>query len=690
MKKIHNKKANTILEFAVVTLIVAGVIAASMSVSRTVISGSEEKITKERMEVVEETIKNYVATNKRLPCPASLTVAKGNATYGNEIGAEGDCSEDEDEDSAYGMIPTKILNLSDDMAEDGWGTKFTYVVDKNFTKTSAGVSGEDGFELTKSSPTQSEGENAKLEMIDVRSSGASLLPNNNGIFVLISHGANKFGGYPANGTKPNNEGTAEEIENSHLSGKIFISSSNDPNFDDIVKFSTKAGLVRDAELESIMCNASEADSSGECAGYTWDNTQYGNEVCSYYNVSYCKRICGKYGVWGSAVNVGQKCNGEKAPTVSCPLSAGDDYGDQTYEGDNGIFPVDYVANLTPESGFCGSPTITCLDTGSWSAPVTNSANECCTIVLNETLGSNVKSSYNQEVIVGDDVAVSCFTNYTGDPEAKCIEGGTPGNVDVTSGCSSTCIVSSSVNLNSSVKSNNYTQEVAVGSSVSVVCRIGYSGSPTATCTSGGTPGTITVNSSCSPNQCSQNFSSYGYANVTTTAGRAISGTEINCKSGHSTDSHPHNSYYSVSCSNTTNPVFSTPSQCRPNCSGYLGNSIFYGISGMFDGTGHREGGVQWTHSSVRFSQYLYGVSGTMANGTSQTVCRYSYEGCGVNGCFKRSKITFKCYNGAMSVTSEVRANLSCPSYGVSEVGSFYWSWTDNSGQLFNNANGVIY
>jgi hypothetical protein len=535
--------------------------------------------------------------------------------------------------------------------------------------------------------------------------GSGVIPNQNGIFVLISHGLNKFGGFDASRTVQNDpsSASAQEKGNSCTGNTAettctttgtdarfndsFAISSSASGYDDILLFKTKGQLVRDIGLADIMCNADEGENSGDCAGYVWDNTQVGTEVCSYLNGSFCKRMCGKYGVWGSSTNVGGECGGERAPPVTCPITTGDDYGDQTYEGSNGPFAVDHVATLTPRSGFCGSPTITCLETGSWSTPVTNSATGCCTLSLYETLGSNVRSNANQTVNVGNAVAVSCFTNYIGTPAATCTAGGTPGTINVTSGCVPTCIVSSSVNLNASVKSANYIQGVAVGSPVAVVCKGGYNGTPTATCTAGGTPGTVTVNTNCAANQCSQNFDSYGYVNTVTTLGRSLSGVQIDCKPGRSTDSYPNGTYSIVSCSTDLDPVFSTPSHCRPNCGGYVDNSAYYGISGMFDGTQYREGGVQWMRSSIRFS-HLQFAPGAMTNGTSKTICRYAYENCSIFGCFHRSQVIYSCYNGNISVSSEVRASLSCPSSGVSEVGSFYGYWADGSGQWFNNATGA--
>ncbi|MFT6259097.1 MAG: type II secretory pathway pseudopilin PulG [Rickettsiales bacterium] len=393
MKKMTKKTANTILEFAVVTLIVAGVIAASMSVSKTFISGSEEKITKDRMEVVYSTIKNYVATNKRLPCPALLTVAKGSAGYGNEIGAAGICDGNiiSSDNIAHGMIPIDVLNLNRDMAEDGFGTKFSYVVDKRFTKTSAGTSGTDGFELIKSAPAEKDAPDVNLFGIPVVGSGSSLLPNNNGIFVLISHGANKFFGYPAVGiTKNSDDDGSDEGINDGTSS--FVSSSTQDGFDDIVIFKTKAQLVRDAGLQNIMCNTDEANNN-TCPNGTvfdgitrnWGNADSVAESCFLFGDTYCKRTCGQYGVWSSVQSGLKNCGSEVAPDsppIACSLATGDDYGNQTYTGAPGDFGVDTVIPLTPKSLYCGSPTIRCSNnngTGEWSGVSGNSTSCYCTV-----------------------------------------------------------------------------------------------------------------------------------------------------------------------------------------------------------------------------------------------------------------------------------------------------------------------
>jgi prepilin-type N-terminal cleavage/methylation domain-containing protein len=334
------KKAFSLVELSIVILITSILITGALGVSKTSKNNEKAKITKERMDIVYDAIATFVAQNRRLPCPASLELAKGHADYGLELGGDQSTiatacagtfsinSAIVHQNPAYGMVPTQALGLDPEMAEDGFGTKFSYIVDRRFTRTSTGS--EDAavisFELIKSLPHEADAIGKDLVGIILTASGTPITPNNNAILVLISHGANKFKGWNASGTTQNiAAGTADE--NSNGCGSIddpqtvpcnttsvdntydrnFIASSTDANFDDIVLFKTKTQLVRDAGLEFIMCNGAEATinagSPTTCTGtgttQTWANNNYGVTAASSSNNGACFKTCGKYGIWGS-------------------------------------------------------------------------------------------------------------------------------------------------------------------------------------------------------------------------------------------------------------------------------------------------------------------------------------------------------------------------------------------------------
>jgi prepilin-type N-terminal cleavage/methylation domain-containing protein len=319
--KIKVKSAFSLIELSIVILIVSILVAGSLTISKSSINSSKKIITKERMDEVYKALASFVAINRRLPCPALLSVAKTTSTYGDEDTTAGTCDNltvATSTNLVYGMVPIKALGLEPDMAEDGWGTKFSYVVDKRFTKASVDTSSTDGFEITQAIVPE-EGSAISPTLIDVQGpSGTSLLDDINALFVLISHGANKYGGWNATNTTQNGDSLATTDEQSNTGSasggsdfdKTFISYSTDPDFDDIILYSNKPKLLRDAGLEYIMCNAAEAETT-----YSWTtNGNYGCAVCS--NTANYARQCGKYGIWGAQINT--TC---AADTAACTIGA---------------------------------------------------------------------------------------------------------------------------------------------------------------------------------------------------------------------------------------------------------------------------------------------------------------------------------------------------------------------------------
>lgn len=310
-KKSREKRGFSLIELSIVILIVSILITGSLGISKTAINNSKTKVTKDRMDAVYQAFTNFLATNRRLPCPALLTVAKGTAGYGAETTPVVTCtntfvSSTNAPNLVYGMVPITALGLDPDMAEDGWGTKFTYVVDKRFTKQSVGLAASDGFEITKGIPSDVDISSTDLSGIDAEGPLTSLLlSNRNGVFLLLSHGANKFNGFNATGTAQNgtstvtdeNDNSCNTCSNSGTTSfnRIFLTSSTDPNFDDIALFKTKTQLVRDARLESIMCSLNEATTTGPI---TWTlNGSYRCSVCA--NTANNSKYCGPYGVWSA-------------------------------------------------------------------------------------------------------------------------------------------------------------------------------------------------------------------------------------------------------------------------------------------------------------------------------------------------------------------------------------------------------
>lgn len=323
MQKIATiKKGFSLIELSIVILIVSILITGSLGVSKTAINNSRVRVTRDRMDVAYKAIANFVAANKRLPCPASIATAKGNPTYGDETAAPTCTGSILSGTLAYGMVPLKALGLDLDMAEDGFGTKISYVVDTRFTKRINLLTDNDGFEGTKSALAVDKTGDTLASIIQIQQSisgvGSDISPYS--VIALISHGANKFNGFNATATSINGVSTlADENSNSSVGSydKVFVSYSNNPNFDDMMLFKTKTEIARDAGMEFMICSGGEAEDTSPGGAknpttWTYDAAQYGNSPVNSSNncitgvtsnplgSTKSNKICGRYGIWSAS------------------------------------------------------------------------------------------------------------------------------------------------------------------------------------------------------------------------------------------------------------------------------------------------------------------------------------------------------------------------------------------------------
>jgi hypothetical protein len=141
---------------------------------------------------VEQAMKGFAAGNGRLPCPADGQYAVTTANFGKEAANKGSCTggtpaaplgpDAGTGNVVAGTIPTKSLSLSDEYAFDEWGRRFTYVVDKRATDTTACQTLQNGG-----------------------TGGAIQIKDNSGnlkrtaMAALVSHGPDGHGAWPASG-----------------------------------------------------------------------------------------------------------------------------------------------------------------------------------------------------------------------------------------------------------------------------------------------------------------------------------------------------------------------------------------------------------------------------------------------------------------------------------------------------------
>lgn len=117
-------KGFTLVEMAVVLIIVSAIVGMFISGFTTFMQHMYSATTHSRQVAVKEALIGYLRDNKRLPCPSVDTV-------GENAGVEklaANCSDDTNKPK---LIPYKTLGLPKEMATDGWGNYYTYLVSSN-------------------------------------------------------------------------------------------------------------------------------------------------------------------------------------------------------------------------------------------------------------------------------------------------------------------------------------------------------------------------------------------------------------------------------------------------------------------------------------------------------------------------------------------------------------------------------
>ncbi len=323
--KVETKKAYTLLELSISILVISILITGALSMSVSRAGKKKVEITNQRIEIIYKALGNYLVTNKKLPCPAAFTDKKSvSVNYGVASTSYGNCADTDidgvykstsNSNLVYGMLPVKDLGLSNEMAEDGFGNRFSYVIDKNFTANS----------VYPYSNIATFGVATSNDIITIKESNGSVASEvtYDAIFAIISHGANKKGGFLPNSSSANNSASdSYELEN-HPSAfnnssnpreatfdNIFYSKyGNSDAFDDIVFYKTRNDLVKDFNaFDSVICTSSSVNSNDVTYNgtvMTWPNTAYGRTVESTtscpagftYSVAKPTKKCGAFGIW---------------------------------------------------------------------------------------------------------------------------------------------------------------------------------------------------------------------------------------------------------------------------------------------------------------------------------------------------------------------------------------------------------
>jgi prepilin-type N-terminal cleavage/methylation domain-containing protein len=216
----------TLTELAMVLAIVALLFVFLMPTSTALLNNQKRELTRQKLKVIDAALTNYVAVNKRLPCPADGTGSVGAGSEGTRDAAQ-DCANSQ----FAGVVPWIAIGLAQADIEDGWYRRITYRAAFGLTRDSALDMSWCDPAGTKSVPSTTDtsgtappggrcwatcvgsdlatctapsaylagkgfdirdGAGITLTMSGASSTGAA--------YVLISHGENGYGAYDTNGT----------------------------------------------------------------------------------------------------------------------------------------------------------------------------------------------------------------------------------------------------------------------------------------------------------------------------------------------------------------------------------------------------------------------------------------------------------------------------------------------------------
>ena len=256
----------TLIELAIVLAIVGLIAGGGLSAWTNQLVQQRINTTQSNADIVKTALINYMSRNNRLPCPAIAGLAPGAAGYGQEAATPGTCTGTmiigvAPSIAARGIVPWLSLGLASDAASDGYNNRMTYQVTQSATHltatTLAGLRGT--LSLHADAPIA-----LGLTPSGNQINGCNVTAGDNScngfaVAVILSHGANRLGGFSETGAALAAPSSARELQNAD-NNNAFVRADYSTNvanyFDDIVRVLSpddllgppiKDGAIRDAK-----------------------------------------------------------------------------------------------------------------------------------------------------------------------------------------------------------------------------------------------------------------------------------------------------------------------------------------------------------------------------------------------------------------------------------------------------------
>jgi len=308
-KNTKKLSAFSFLELSVVLLIISILLLGATTTSMAVLRKAKIKATQKRLDLIETALSNYLIENGRLPCPAGLRLKESDSSFAQEYSAcenitantETTCTNgvflDIDHTNLlYGAVPAITLGLPKEAMKDAWDQKFGYAVDKRFATSTFQETDDD-------------------TIFKVYIEGLTKYLTQQAIYVLVSHGEDRQGGFSYSTGLPTdtvtsdssdneslNMTTAEELKNivdpikvadesiyppcvpiltSETSfDNVFVYNVYSEEFDDLVRYKTKLSLVKEMEWKDVGCVYTKCDTTTQFITYGGSDNPYTDGSCT--------------------------------------------------------------------------------------------------------------------------------------------------------------------------------------------------------------------------------------------------------------------------------------------------------------------------------------------------------------------------------------------------------------------------
>lgn len=258
-KKRTAESGFTLLELSIVLTILAILLGGGLVIGTAQLQQAKVDETKEKLDMLEIMLENYVQAFNRLPCPANITLGVDDANFGVENRTAPDACNAVagavfNDGEVYGStVPVRTLQLPDDYMFDGWGRRFFYIVDQRATEDNS--FDPNTIPAGAVSASDFSGDIAVDDINGNCGTPERADPGNGSgaIVAILSHGINGHGGWSRFGGDISSRVDAgvthvSELENSEVSGSFDdcfvqaqrnVADTSNPDtttFDDIVRY----------------------------------------------------------------------------------------------------------------------------------------------------------------------------------------------------------------------------------------------------------------------------------------------------------------------------------------------------------------------------------------------------------------------------------------------------------------------